>query len=59
MANYGNINYWDNRYTMQAEQFDWYSRFFDFKDLISEKLSPESTILIPGSGTSSKELICY
>ena len=35
MANYGKAEYWDDRYTKDKEQFDWYQRYSGLKDIIT------------------------
>ena len=61
MALLADRKYWDGRYTLDAEPFDWFQRYGtckSFRDVISQSLKPTDSILIIGSGTSrlSEEL---
>jgi ubiquinone/menaquinone biosynthesis C-methylase UbiE len=49
---YGKPEYWDERYSSNAEDFDWYHRFVGLKDVLAPILKPEQQILHVGSGNS-------
>lgn len=52
MAHYGRAEYWEERYSRDAEFFDWYQRYFSLRDIIGEHVPVESRILNVGSGNS-------
>lgn len=56
MPDYGNVNYWDERYSSQENKdYDWYQDASILKTLLSPylKKAPDFEILIPGCGNSS------
>ena len=63
MANYGKPEYWDDRYTKDKEQFDWYQRFSGLKDIIHTHINQPTSqyendgrhkVLNVGAGNSRK-----
>mmetsp|Transcript_58338 Transcript_58338/g.162584 ORF Transcript_58338/g.162584 Transcript_58338/m.162584 type:complete len:212 (+) Transcript_58338:89-724(+) len=52
MAQYGKVEYWDERYTRDPEPFDWYQRWAGLKDTFLEFVQPAHSILMLGSGNS-------
>ncbi|EQC31325.1 hypothetical protein SDRG_10927 [Saprolegnia diclina VS20] len=52
MAQYGKASYWDERYTKDAEQFDWYQRYAGLKDLVLQYLKKTDNVLMSGAGNS-------
>jgi ubiquinone/menaquinone biosynthesis C-methylase UbiE len=52
MAQYGKSEYWEERYTRDAEPFDWYQRWPGIKDIVSQYVQPNSQILNVGAGNS-------
>eukprot|EP00397_Hematodinium_sp_SG-2012_P030802 GEMP01032647.1.p1 GENE.GEMP01032647.1~~GEMP01032647.1.p1 ORF type:complete len:238 (+),score=53.70 GEMP01032647.1:38-751(+) len=58
MAQYGKLQYWDDRYTRDPEPFDWYQRWEGLKDVLKDIIQPNHSILMLGSGNSrlSEEL---
>merc|ERR1712028_113470 len=52
MAQYGQVTYWDERYTNDKEVFDWYQRYDGIKSLITRFVEPESRVLMVGCGNS-------
>merc|ERR1712166_42321 len=52
MAQYGQVTYWDERYTNDKEVFDWYQRYDGIKSLITRFAEPESRVLMVGCGNS-------
>ncbi|KAL7689699.1 putative methyltransferase type 11, S-adenosyl-L-methionine-dependent methyltransferase [Plasmopara halstedii] len=59
MAQYGKVTYWDERYTKDAEQFDWYQRYGGLKDLLNQYVKKTDNILMAGAGNSrlSEEMV--
>ena len=56
MPDYGNVNYWDERYSSQEHKdFDWYQDASVLKTLLAPHLKkkPDFEILIPGCGNST------
>ncbi|KJP86897.1 hypothetical protein AK88_03406 [Plasmodium fragile] len=57
---YGNISYWDERYTNEEEQFDWHQKWCSVKHIFSElNVRNDAKILNIGCGTSrfSEEML--
>jgi ubiquinone/menaquinone biosynthesis C-methylase UbiE len=52
MAQYGKPEYWEERYTRDAEPFDWYQRWAGVKDVVTQYVLPTSQILHVGCGNS-------
>jgi ubiquinone/menaquinone biosynthesis C-methylase UbiE len=52
MAQYGKLEYWDDRYSKRTEPFDWYQVYSGMKDIISPKIQKENKILNIGCGNS-------
>ena len=52
MANYGKIEYWEERYLKRNEQFDWYQTYPDLKEILSNHISKKAKILNVGCGNS-------
>jgi len=54
MAQYGKQEYWEDRYQKDKEQFDWYQRYTGIKDITTQYIQPNHTILNVGAGNSRK-----
>jgi len=53
MAQYGKPEYWNERYTRDAEPFDWYQRYAGIKGILSDIIEDKTCqILHVGCGTS-------
>jgi SAM-dependent methyltransferase len=53
-SSFGRQEYWEGFYKEHdADSFSWYAEWDDLEPLISEFISPESEILIPGVGIDS------
>ena len=52
MAQYGKAEYWEERYTRDAEPFDWYQRWSGIKEFITQYVLPTHQVLHVGSGNS-------
>eukprot|EP00644_Phytophthora_capsici_P009139 jgi/Phyca11/504226/fgenesh2_kg.PHYCAscaffold_6_\ len=59
MAQYGKASYWDERYTKDSEQFDWYQRYGGLKELLNQYVKKTDNILMAGAGNSrlSEEMV--
>ncbi|UIZ23900.1 hypothetical protein KXD40_009557 [Peronospora effusa] len=59
MAQYGKVTYWDERYTKDSEQFDWYQRYEGLKGLLNQYVKKTDNILMAGAGNSrlSEEMV--
>jgi len=58
MAQYGKVEYWEERYTRDPEPFDWYQRWAGVKDTFTQFIQASHNILVVGCGNSrlSEEL---
>lgn len=54
MADFSNVDYWDERYANRPELFDWYQIYQNLKEFISLLFNKNDNILNIGAGTSSK-----
>ena len=54
MAQYGKSEYWEDRYQKDKEPFDWYQRYSGLKDIITQHVQPQFSILNVGAGNSRK-----
>eukprot|EP00928_Gymnodinium_smaydae_P072785 TRINITY_DN56083_c0_g1_i1.p1 TRINITY_DN56083_c0_g1~~TRINITY_DN56083_c0_g1_i1.p1 ORF type:complete len:208 (+),score=50.63 TRINITY_DN56083_c0_g1_i1:94-717(+) len=52
MAQYGKVEYWEERYTRDPEPFDWYQRWAGLKDTLLEYIRTNNAILMLGCGNS-------
>lgn len=52
MAQYGKADYWEERYTRDADPFDWYQRWSGIKDITSQYIQQNHQILNIGAGNS-------
>ena len=58
MANYGKLEYWEERYQKEKEQFDWLQRYAPpngtcfLRDIIANYSKPTDKVLVVGCGTS-------
>ena len=54
MAQYGKSEYWEDRYQKDKEQFDWYQRYSQLSDIITQYVNKSDNILNVGCGNSRK-----
>ena len=52
LANYGKIEYWEERYARRPEPFDWYKVYSGIKEIISPYMTKNDKILNIGCGNS-------
>lgn len=52
MALYGKLDYWEERYGRETEQFDWYQRWTGVRSVFCQYVRPNSQILHLGCGNS-------
>ncbi|KAK2961406.1 putative protein kinase domain protein [Blattamonas nauphoetae] len=52
MAQYGKLEYWNERYTHDRQAFEWFQRYSALKPHIEAVIPKESKILYIGCGTS-------
>lgn len=53
MAEYADVNYWNERYTKDEKTFEWYQGYVGIQKVLRLHLVPNKTILVPGCGNSS------
>jgi 2-polyprenyl-3-methyl-5-hydroxy-6-metoxy-1,4-benzoquinol methylase len=52
MAHYGKVEYWEDRYDKDREQYDWYQRYTGVKDMITQYITRDTKILMLGCGNA-------
>jgi ubiquinone/menaquinone biosynthesis C-methylase UbiE len=52
MAQYGQPQYWEERYTKDPEPFDWYQRYEQLRETLRSVVPVTSSILVTGCGNS-------
>ena len=50
MAQYGKLEYWEDRYAKDKEPFDWYQKYIGVKDIITQYIKADYKILMVGCG---------
>lgn len=53
MSQYGNPEYWEDRYRKDTEPFEWYQAYQGLLHILSTFIKKEAIVLVPGCGTSS------
>ena len=53
VAQYGRIQFWDDRYLNEPEPFEWFHPYEYYRDSILDAIDLESKVLIAGCGTSN------
>ncbi|KAH7820389.1 putative protein kinase domain protein [Monocercomonoides exilis] len=52
MAEYGKLEYWEQRYSEDPNPFEWYQRYIALKPIINAEIKKDANILHIGCGTS-------
>ena len=52
MTDYGKLEYWEDRYIKDKDQFDWYQRYAALRETLVENIPYSSNILNVGAGNS-------
>jgi EEF1A lysine methyltransferase 4 len=52
-SQYGRLEYWEERYTHKKETFEWYQHWNGIKDIVTQFVKPNHSILHAGCGTSA------
>jgi ubiquinone/menaquinone biosynthesis C-methylase UbiE len=52
-AQYGKVNFWDERYVHDSEPFEWYYPYQYFRSILIDKLQLDMNIMIAGCGSSN------
>eukprot|EP00252_Welwitschia_mirabilis_P015597 TRINITY_DN3443_c0_g1_i2.p1 TRINITY_DN3443_c0_g1~~TRINITY_DN3443_c0_g1_i2.p1 ORF type:complete len:214 (+),score=17.39 TRINITY_DN3443_c0_g1_i2:284-925(+) len=57
--NYGEVGYWDSRYSQEVRPFDWYQRYQDLKPFINAFVPKDGRVLMVGCGNAviSEEMV--
>lgn len=53
VAQYGKVQFWDDRYAGEAEPFEWYYGYEFFRDTINEYIPQNRRVLVAGCGNSN------
>jgi len=53
VAQYGRVQFWDQRYMAESEPFEWYHPYEYYRAAITENIPFEKKVLIAGCGTSN------
>lgn len=59
MASYHLATYWEHRYQMDTEPFEWYQRFSDLKPKIADAIPKNGKVLVVGAGSSELSAALY
>jgi len=59
MASYHLAKYWEQRYQMDTEPFEWYQRFSDLKPKIADAIPKNGKVLVVGAGSSELSADLY
>ena len=52
MSQYGNPEFWEERYMKDKEPYDWYQRYGGIKDIVTQYVARDFKILMLGCGNS-------
>lgn len=52
-AQYGRVQFWDERYAKETDPFEWYYGYDFFKYIIREWVARESHVMVAGCGSSN------
>ena len=52
-AQYGRVQFWDGRYLVESEPFEWYHGYEYYRDPIMDNIELDKKVLIAGCGTSN------
>jgi EEF1A lysine methyltransferase 4 len=52
-AQYGRIQFWDDRYADESEPFEWYYPYQYFRQTILDNIALDGHVMIAGCGTSN------
>jgi SAM-dependent methyltransferase len=52
-AQYGRVQFWDERYLVETEPFEWYHGFEYYRDPILDNIEFDKKIIVAGCGTSN------
>ncbi len=53
VAQYGRVQFWDQRYIQESEPFEWYYPFEYFKGAVLDNIAFDKKVMIAGCGTSN------
>jgi EEF1A lysine methyltransferase 4 len=53
VAQYGRVQFWDDRYLVESEPFEWYHPYDYYRDAIMDSIKLESKVMVAGCGTSN------
>lgn len=53
VAQYGRVQFWDERYAKETEPFEWYYPYANFKEIINDYIKKDAAIFIAGTGSSN------
>lgn len=52
-AQYGRIQFWDDRYAKETEPFEWYYGYEYFRETIQEYVKKDAKVMVAGCGSSN------
>jgi len=52
-AQYGKVSFWDDRYLVENEPFEWYHGYDYYRDSIVDAIAFDQRIMVAGCGTSN------
>ena len=52
-AQYGRVQFWDERYLVETEPFEWYHGYEYYRDSILDSIELDKKVIVAGCGTSN------
>ena len=53
VAQYGRVQFWDDRYLVESEPFEWYHPYEYYRDAILDSIELDAKVMVAGCGSSN------